>query len=311
MNIATILGAGGAIGNALARELNGKGKEVRLVSRSGYSMPGARAICADLTHLSQTIEAVRGSDTVFLCAGLPYDHKVWEKSWPRMAMHAVEACKRAGAKLIFFDNVYMYGLVKGKMTEKTPYYPCSKKGEVRAEIARILSNEMKSGGVHLSIARAADIYGPYATSTSIPFLMVFKNLLEGKKAQWLVNGQTTHTFSYTTDCAKAMMLLAEDDSTFNQVWHLPTSNPGINGARFIEMAASELSVRADYRLMKKWMIVMGGLFDTTIRESYEMLYQYEYDYVFDSAKFEKYFRFEPTSYSLGIAETINFLKSGR
>ena len=31
------------------------------------------------------------------------------------------------AKLIFFDNVYMYGKVNGIMTEETAFNPCSKK----------------------------------------------------------------------------------------------------------------------------------------------------------------------------------------
>jgi hypothetical protein len=43
--------------------------------------------------------------------------------------NAIEACKRARAKLIFFENVYMYGKVSGPMTEETPFNPCSKKGE--------------------------------------------------------------------------------------------------------------------------------------------------------------------------------------
>ena len=308
MTVYTILGAGGSIGNALVKELTEQGKQVRLVSRSGYSLPGTRSVCADLSDLSDTIDAVKGSSVVFLCAGLPYNHKVWEKTWPRIMMHSIEACKRTHAKLIFFDNVYMYGRVNGKMTEKTPYYPCSKKGEVRAEVARMLCHEMKAGAICASIARAADLYGPYATKNSLPYLMVFKNLLHGKKAQWLVNANTIHTFSYTTDCAKAMMLLANTESSFNQVWHLPACNPGISGETFIESAAKELSLKPKYMVLKKWMIAFGGIFDKTIRESYEMLYQNEYDYVFDSSKFEKHFNFEPTSYSLGIAETINFLR---
>ena len=132
MTVYTILGAGGSIGNALAKELTEQGKQVRLVSRSGFTLPGTHSVCTDLSDLSDTIDAVKGSSIVFLCAGLPYNHKVWEKNWPRIMMHSIEACKRTSAKLIFFDNVYMYGRVNGKMTEKTPYYPCSKKGEVRA-----------------------------------------------------------------------------------------------------------------------------------------------------------------------------------
>ncbi len=310
MTVYTILGAGGSIGTALAKELIEQGKKVRLVSRSGYTIPGTQSVCADLSNLSETIAAVKGSFIVFLCTRLPYNHKVWEKDWPRIMKHSIEACKRTSAKLIFFDNVYMYGQVNGKMTEKTPYYPCSKKGEVRAEVARILCNEMKSGLIRASIARAADLYGPYATKNSLPYLMVFKYLLQGKQAQWLVNANTIHTFSYTTDCAKAMMLLAKTESSFNQVWHLPSCNPGISGEMFIETASKELGLKPNFMVIKKWMIAFGGIFDTTIRESYEMLYQNEYDYEFDSTKFEKHFNFEPTSYSLGISETINFLRSG-
>jgi nucleoside-diphosphate-sugar epimerase len=51
---------------------------------------------------------------------------------------------------------------------------------------------------------------------------------------------------------------------------------------------------------------MAGLFDKTIYESYEMIYQNEYDYQFDSTKFNNYFNFKPTSYEAGIHETIEF-----
>jgi hypothetical protein len=66
--------------------------------------------------------------------------------------NAIEAAKRANARLVFFDNVYMYGKVDGVMTEETPFNPCSKKGEIRAEIATsLLKNQ--SGQPH-SLDRA-------------------------------------------------------------------------------------------------------------------------------------------------------------
>ncbi len=42
-----------------------------------------------------------------------------------------------------------------------------------------------------------------------------------------------------------------------------------------------------------------------MRESVEMLYQYDQDYVFDSSKFEKEFSFKPTAYENGIETIIN------
>jgi hypothetical protein len=83
----------------------------------------------------KTIGAVAGSTVVHLLVGLKYDVKVWRELWPRIMGNAIEACKRANAKLIFFDNVYMYGKVIGPTTEETPFNPCSKKGEIRAQIA--------------------------------------------------------------------------------------------------------------------------------------------------------------------------------
>ena len=113
---------------------------------------------ADVSDLTQTINAV--SAVVYLPVGLKYDLKAWQALWPRIMDNTIEACKRARAKLIFFDNVYMYGKVSGPMTEETPFNPCAKKGEVRAQIATALLEQMKTGGLVALIARSADFYGP-------------------------------------------------------------------------------------------------------------------------------------------------------
>ena len=52
--------------------------------------------------------------------------------------NVVAACQSKNARLVFFDNVYMYGRVAGAMTETTPISPCSRKGGVRARIADYL-----------------------------------------------------------------------------------------------------------------------------------------------------------------------------
>jgi hypothetical protein len=48
-----------------------------------------------------------GSTIVHLLVGLKYDVSVWREPWPRIMGNAIEACKQANAKLIFFDNVYV------------------------------------------------------------------------------------------------------------------------------------------------------------------------------------------------------------
>jgi nucleoside-diphosphate-sugar epimerase len=296
----TILGAGGAIGSDLVKVLSARSEPIRLVSRNAKAVPGAaEAVAADLSNLDDTVKSVSGSRVAFLVAGLKYDLKVWRELWPRIMHNAIEACKRTHARLVFFDNVYMYGKVDGAMTEETPFRPCSKKGEVRAEIATTLLNEIKAGSLTAMIARSADFYGP-RVQTSIPNLMVFDKFAKGAKANWLVNDSVKHSFTFTPDAAKSLVLLADTETAWNQTWHVPTAADPPTGEELIELAAKEFGTQPNYRVLTRPMVWAAGWFDTTVRESYEMLYQYEFDYVFDSTKFTKAFAFQPVSYADGV-----------
>src|ERR1700737_640987 len=301
----TILGAGGAIGNALVKELAARNEPIRLVSRNPKLVPGAaEAVAADLSNLDDTVKTVTGSRIAFLLVGLKYDVKVWRELWPRIMRNAIEAAKRANAKLVFFDNVYMYGKVEGPMTEETPSRPCRKKGEIRAQIATMLLNEMKAGNLTALIARSADFYGPRAR-TGIPNVLVFDKLAKGAKASWLVNDSVKHSFTFTPDAARSLVLLADSESAWNQTWHVPTTPDPPTGKQFIELVAKEFGTPAKYRVLTRPMLRIAGWFDTTVRELYEMLYQYEFDYIFDSTKFTETFSFQPTSYAEGVRRTAH------
>lgn len=302
----TILGAGGAIATALTGELTARQVPLRLVSRHPSATAGAEVRTADLTDRDQTLQAVEGSSVVYLLVGLKYDYHVWRQQWPRIFDNTIEACIRSKARLIFFDNVYMYGLTKEPMTEETPYDPSSRKGDLRARLATQLMSEVRKGNIEACIARSADFYGPATTKTSVPDLLIFQRLLNGKRAQWLVNAHVPHSFTYVPDAARALTLLATDDNSWNQVWHLPTAAPAITGAEFIRTAAEVLQKDPRYTILASWMVRLGGLFDRTTAELHEMLYQYAYDYRFDSSKFEKAYRFSPTSYEEGIKATLDW-----
>ncbi len=304
----TILGAGGSIGNALTYELLKMKENIRLVSRSNYSINGTESFKADITSFKETLNSVKNSDIVYLCVGLPYDSKTWRNLWPKIMQNSIDACKSVGAKLIFFDNVYMYGKVNGRMVETIPYNPCSRKGEIRAKIATLLENEVKQKNIDAIIARSADLYGPYATKTSLPYILAIDKLMNGKKAQWMIDVNKLHSYTYTIDCAKGLILLSSCNDCYNQIWHLPTYNPAIDGKTFISLIAKELGVEPNYSVLKKWMLKMAGFFDKTIFESYEMLYQSEFEYYFDSTKFNGFFNYKPTPYSKGIHETIEYIK---
>jgi len=299
----TILGAGGAIGNTLVKLLAAKNQPFRLVGRNPKATSGATEIvAADLTNRDQTVRAVASSSVVHLLVGLKYDWSVWRDMWPRIMSNTIEACKRAGAKLIFFDNVYMYGKVSGPMTEETPFNPCSKKGEIRAKVATMLINEWKSGTLAAMIARSADFYGPDAQN-AVPNLLVFQPFAEKRKASWLVNDAVPHSFTYTLDAAQSLVQLAERPNAWNQTWHVPTTPNPLTGKEFVALAAKEFGVVPRHRVLSRPILRIAGWFDPLVAESYEMLYQSDGPYLFDSSKFAREFGFAGTPYADGIRTT--------
>lgn len=299
----TILGAGGVIADELAVELARGPEPVRLVSRSPKPLGGAaQTVAADVSNASETSAAVEGSTVVYLTVGLTYDLRTWRELWPRIMRNTIDACKRANARLVFFDNVYMYGPVAGAMTEATPFNPTSRKGEVRAQIATMLLEEMGAGNVQAIIARSADFYGPGAR-TGVANVLVFDNLARGKAAYWLVDARVPHSFTYTRDAARSLIVLARSSAAWNQTWHLPTATHPPTGREFIDLAAQALGAQPRRRVLIRPMIKVAGWFDPNVRELYEMLYQYDRSYLFDSTKFSTTFRTQPTSYADGIAAT--------
>lgn len=150
----TILGAGGAVANALTRELANSNETIRLVSRKPVQPSGKNITWqkADLLNYTELLEASKGSAVIYLTAGLIYDKTIWRQQWPVIMQNFINLGKQTGARLIFFDNVYLYGSVNGPMTENTPYNPCSEKGEVRAKIAMQLMEEAQAGNIRASIA---------------------------------------------------------------------------------------------------------------------------------------------------------------
>ena len=301
----TILGSGGIIANHIAKSLPVYTNSVRLVSRNPKAVAGKEElVSADLTSAEQVMKAVKGSKVVYLTAGLTYNIKVWQEQWPKLMQNVINACNENSAKLVFFDNVYMYGKVVGPMTEETPFNPCSLKGEVRAKIASMILDEVKKGELTALIARSADFYGP-ETFNSFMQMMVFENMKKGKSAQLMISKNLKHSFTYTPDAGKATALPGNTTSAYNQTWHLPTDKNLLTGQQIVEIAAKSLNTKPKITVLPKLMIQMAGLFNPLIKESIEMLYQFDSDYIFNSDKFDEAFKFNKVLYEEGIRNSVN------
>lgn len=73
----------------------------------------------------------------------------------------------------------------------------------------------------------------------------------------------------------------------------------------VSAAARPLKIRA----AGKWMVTLLGLFNPTLREFKELMYEFEAPYVVDHSQYEAAFGNNTTPHAETIAETVAWYKS--
>lgn len=305
----TILGAGGAIGIELAKALPAYTSDIRLVGRNPKKVNSIDELFkADLSNRDQVLKAVEGSEVVYLMVGFDYNTKLWQQMWPPLVKNVIDACIENNAKLVFFDNVYAIGGDNVKhITENSPISPTSKKGAVRAEVDKLILDNIEKGKLNAIIARSADFFSG-VKDKSLLMNMVYDNLAKGKKAQWFCNAKVVHSTSYTPDLGKGTAILGNSKDAYNQIWNLPTDPQKITGEEWINLFAQEMQTSNKYQVLPGWGIRLIGLFVPILKEMYEMRYQYDRDYYFDSSKFNKHFNYTPTTNAVAVKQTVAELR---
>lgn len=304
-----VLGASGAIGQAVVAELKLKNLKVRAVERR-KKIADVETVNADLLDLDQTVKAIKGSTHVYLCIGLPYRSKVWLEEWPRIMENVIAACESVKARLIFLDNVYMYGPVplKAPFDESHTQYPTSHKGKARKRIAIMLMEAHDAGRVKAVIGRSADFYGPFAVNS--PFYISFlERMNEGKNPQSLGRIDVKHTYAYSLDIGRALVALALDEKTYGQVWHLPVSEP-VTVKEVVSKFNKVMGTSYKVSMMPRFLLSILSVFIPLLKEAKEMVYQFDYPYMMSYRKFQNHFPdFKATALEDGIKAMVESFKA--
>ena len=302
----TILGAGGPIGIELAKALTAYTTDIRLVSRNPKKVNQTDTLFpADLTKKEEVLKAVEGSHITYVAIGFAYNTRTWKENWVPFIQNVVDACIKHNSKLVFFDNVYAIGGNNvNHITENSPISPTSKKGEIRAEVDRIILKNMESNNLQAIIARSPDFFGGTARQTSVIMNLVYDNLIKDKKAQWFCNAKLVHTMGYVPELAKGTAMLGNTPEAYNQIWNLPTDANRITGEEWINLFAKELGKDNKFTVLPNWMVKGFGLIVPVMKELAEMNYQYDREYFFDSSKFNNYFKFTPIPHSVAVKQAI-------
>jgi len=310
MSLHVVVGAG-PVGSATARLLAAKGKQVRLITRSGSGpqppVDGAdrgdgaiECVAADASDGDALARHTDGAVALYSCAGPAY-HR-WSTDWPPLGTALIRAAEASGAVLVTTGNLYGYGQVDGPMTEETPLRPNSVKGQVRAKLWTDALAAHAAGRIRTAEVRGSDYLGAGAMS---PFsALVLPKVLAGKRGSIPADLDASHSWTYVGDVARTLVAVADDENAWGRPWHVPTPPPV--SVRALATRAAELAGAPAARVAKMptFALRLAGLFNPTARAMLETQYQWQRPFIVDSTAATVAFGIEPTSTDEALVETI-------
>ncbi|MDM5191049.1 SDR family NAD(P)-dependent oxidoreductase [Bacillus sp. DX4.1] len=308
MKKALVIGASGAMGYAITKELCSRGIDVIAFARNKKKLEklfhGEEKVqikTGDVFQQSNVMEAAKSVDVIFHAVNIPYTD--WEMQQPKLLRNILEATKYYGAKLAMVDNIYAYGRQgQEQVTEEVEKHPHTKKGKIRLQLEMMT----KQYEVPILIAHFPDFYGPNAESTLIHHTL--QSVLANKMANFVGDKRLAREYIFTPDGAKAIVELALRDEAYGQNWNIPGCGV-ITGEEMIQHIRELTGYTKSVMTVKKGMIRLLGLFDKQMREFVEMLYLTEEPVVLSGEKYERYIGKVPrTPYRNGLKETILFME---
>ena len=301
-HLQVVLGATGGVGQALVQALAAQGAQVRAVNRSGRaSVPASvEVMAADLTNRESTRAACQGATVVYHCAGLPYDQ--WATYMPVWLDNVIAAVSATGATLVYTDNIYMYAPTSQPLTEESLQAPISRKGKLRKHLAETILATHAQGQIRATIGRAPDVYGP-GVRTSAVGEQFFTAVVEGRRVPWLGKLDVPHALSFVEDAARGLIVLGTHEEALGQVWHLPTAQ-ALTGRQYIALASEAAGVQARPLAVSGLLLRGLGLTNAVLRESVEMLYEFNEPYLIDGSKYSRAFDGLPTSHQEAMRRTV-------
>ena len=301
-----VFGAG-QVGSLLANRLVEAGHRVRVVRRKAQTSQHAdlEFVQADVYDRDAAIRAAAGATVVYQCTNAPYH--AWPTQLPPLYRHIAAAAQAAGARLVVLDNLYMVGKTSAPFAETVAEQPCSKKGQVRKDLADELRAMHARGDLRVVFGRASDFFGPGVDQGAIQHPRSMAQLLGGKTVDLLGNADQLHSWSYVPDVAAGLHALGEHPETDGEIFHLPVLPPQ-TARQQLQALANALDVPLKVRVMPRWLLRSIGLMSPTMREFDEMLYQFDAPMVMVDAKIRTRLGLLPTPLATQMTATAAWIR---
>ncbi len=195
----------GSVGRAIGARLMAEGREVIVAQRRAPpDLPkGAIFAPADALDRDAVIKAVRDAGQFVVAIGFAYSGVIWREAWPKAMGNFVAACKATGARMVFIDNLYVYGPQTEPLVETMPLTDTGWKPAARSAATRIWMDAAAKGEALITALRAPDFYGPGVGNSFLGDTSIGK-FAKGKPAVFVGSPDVLHDYAYVPDIARAM-----------------------------------------------------------------------------------------------------------
>jgi nucleoside-diphosphate-sugar epimerase len=301
----------GMIGSRVACLLAEQGHRVSVVSRRGSGPAGVTPVAADAADAGTMARLAEGVAVIYNCVNPAY-HR-WPADWPPIATSLLGAATRGGAVLVTLSNLYGYGPaarslgVSGydeahPMTEATPLAAAGRKGQIRARVWQDALAAHQAGRVRVAEVRASDFVGPGATSALGE--RIVGRVRRGKSVSVLGRASRPHSWSFTDDVARMLVVAGTDPRAWGRAWHVPSNEPRSQREVIGDFARAAGVGEVRVHTLSPVLMHGMGLVWPLMRELRETEYQFRDDFVMDSSAAQATFGLKPTPWEEVVAATI-------
>lgn len=287
---ALVVGASGAFGHALARELLEHGWTVRSLGRSPTPPPGLM-LTHDIQHVQgsalatdDVLLAARDTSLIVHAFNVPYAQ--WHSQMLTATEHVANAAEQTGSTIILPGNVYGLGAdFSSPLDEHCSHDAVSVKGQLRNQLEARLHRATRRGA-RLLIVRAGDFFGPGPVRDSW-LRQITRKAVRGGPLLDPSSTNTKHEWAYLPDLARvtAALVARRDELSESEVFHFSgyqlTSDELMNA---LQAVLGPRRVKAMPWALMKWV----AAFSPAAREALDIRYLWDKPVLLSDAKLRRF-----------------------
>jgi nucleoside-diphosphate-sugar epimerase len=307
MGATAIIGASGAVGREIGRQLSERGEPFVAIGRDGaklnalFANTGAETRIWSTEDTASLVTALRGVENVIYAIGVEY----WKfELHPILVQRALDAARAAGVeRFMVIGTVYPYGRPQTALVSEThPRRPHTFKGRMRKEQEDLVLGAHRPGTFESVVLRLPDLYGPGMEKSIMT--EPFANAPHGKASSLLGPADLPHEFAFIPDCAAVALRVLEEPRAYGRFWNYAGAGT-ITIRAFADEIYRQCGTAPRYTIATKPLLRLLGLFNPMMRELVEMHYLVTEPVVLDDTKLRSLLGDLPkTPYRDGIARTL-------